>query len=702
MHIYKSKFTTVLTTAAILTSLGANLTSCTDEHNDLTIDKNEEYARKFIKEFGIYDMQHDWNAATRYRLSIASEAARHAETLTLYTSQPGTYNCLMVGQYPASSQSVTFDIAKTSEHIYFEFTDGDGRIVSAGYHSLKNGSISETRASRASDECTATIGDGIKPGNVVSAQPWTFPEEIQAFWRKLVGDTRFEEARDSNTPIKATEVFKTYMIDGKQTEQGTPQSIEYMIRLVSQNTGTFGEQICNVTKFREKLHPENGVEYVMAEDGPATITYFYGATAHYNKLGYLYYKDGATDEEIMHAPRFIIIDDAQPHHNIYYGNDPTTAGTAEFNGGMHPSVIIDTYEKYLNGDTDQSWVSQFKYITGTKHKLVYFGEGNEFEKGHPGSYTFPAGTHIVFFVIKAVGDKEDVPWRRSYSLPRLNEIMNYTTGHSGQCKIEHNPETSIPIEAQIVEPNADFVTYSWYGYTMMGIEDGIDHDVNDMMFFVNAKIKDDDIIDMDDKKKPEPQSWLLAVEDLGNIGDFDFNDLVVKISHVSGTNSITVQPLASGGTLPIRLFYHDNDNHIGADRNLSHINEWFGVDAWSEPINAYTHSNDAMAIEIPVDENFSMSSSPLVIEGNRMGGFYVKVNNKPGQGMWTDGVVDIAAPQQGNVPQMLCLPGDWAWPIEGNNIRDAYPEIGAWISDRNTNTDWHQHPEKNRVVKRKN
>ena len=111
----------------------------------------------------------------------------------------------------------------------------------------------------------------------------------------------------------------------------------------------------------------------------------------------------------------------------------------------------------------------------------------------------------------------------------------------------------------------------------MGIEDGGefggDHDVNDMMFFINAKIKDEDIIEM--KNKPEPQSWLLAVEDLGNIGDFDFNDLVVKISHVSGDRHITVEPLASGGTLPIRLFYKDNDAHIGAYKNLSHINQWF-------------------------------------------------------------------------------------------------------------------------------
>jgi len=670
--------------------LGASLNSCSEENRDISVDKSEEYARKFIKEFGVYDMQHDWNAAARYRLSLSPQAGREASTITLYTSQPGTDGCRMIAQYPASQQSLTFDMPKTSEYVYYEFADANSHIVSSGYHSLRNETLSTGRASRSTDECTATIGDGIKPGNVVSASPWTFPEKTQQFWRKLLGDQRFEEARDSNTPIKATEVFKTYMIDGKQTEQGTPQSIEYMIKLVSKNIGTFGEDICNVTKFREKLHPENGVEYIMEEDGPATLTYFYGATIHYNKLGYLYYKDGATDEEIMHAPRFIIIDDAQPHHNLTYGNNPTVAGTNQFTGGMHTSTIMEFYEDYLTTG-ENSWVADSKYITGTKHKLVYFGEGNEFEKGHPGSYIFPAGTHIVFFIIKAVGEEENTPWRRSYSLPRLNEIMNYTTTHGDKCGVSPS----------LTEPNTDFVTYNWYGYTMMGIEDGVDHDVNDMMFFVNAKIKDDHIIDMEEDPEPEAQSWLLAVEDLGNIGDFDFNDLVVKISHVSGDGHITVEPLASGGTLPIRLFYKDNDAHIGADKNLSHINQWFGLDSWNEPVNAGSHTLDAQKIEIPVGEDFTMSSSPLVIEGNRMGGFYVKVNHKPAQDWWTDGVVDIAAPQQGNVPQMLCLPGDWAWPVEGTNIRDAYPQIGAWISDRTANPDWYLHPEKNRTVKRK-
>lgn len=700
MQFFNLNAATGLTVAAVIAQCAILFSSCSDE-KDLSIDKNEEYTRKFIKEFGIYDSSHDWNTSTRYKVTLA-QVPDGASTVTVYTAQPGTPGCRTVAQFPASVQSFSFDMDKGSEYAYAEFCDADGRIVSGGNFSLKSSTpVIGGRASRAEEpECTATIGDGIRPDNVVSAEPWRFPDNIQQFWKGLIGEERFNEAASTQTPIKATEIFKTYMIDGKQTSQGTPQDMRYMVNLFSKSTGTFGEGICNVTKFREKLHPEDGVEYVMAEDGPVTLSYFYGATAYHNKLGYLYYKDGATDEEIMHAPRFIIIDDADPDKNIFHGTDPVNPGTSTFTGGMHPSSIIDYYEQYLNGNEGANWVKDFKFVTGTKHHLVYFGEGTEFEKGHPGSYTFPAGTHIVFFIIKNLYE-ENIPWKRSYSLPRLNEIMNYTTQHSGQCHLQLTPsEVSIPAEAQFTEPNADFVTYDWYGYTMMGIEDGTDHDANDMMFFVNANIRHDKIVDITDDT-PKPQSWILAVEDLGNIGDFDFNDLVVEISHVSGSNTASVKPLAAGGTLPIRLFYHNDDSHIGADRNLSHINEWFGTDSWTQPINASVYTLDSQTVDITVGDDFTMSSSPFVIEDNRMGGFYVKVNHDPAQGFWTQGVVDIAAPQQGNVPQMLCLPGDWAWPAEGINIRDAYPAIGAWITDRNANTDWHQHPQTGLTVRHK-
>ncbi len=117
MQFNKFQLTTALKAAVVLTTLGANLTSCTDENRDLSVDKSEEYARKFIKEFGVYDMQHDWNAATRYRLSLSPQAGREASTITLYTSQPGTDGCRMVAQYPASQQSLTFDMPKTSEYV---------------------------------------------------------------------------------------------------------------------------------------------------------------------------------------------------------------------------------------------------------------------------------------------------------------------------------------------------------------------------------------------------------------------------------------------------------------------------------------------------------------------------------------------------------------------------------------------------------
>lgn len=63
----------------------------------------------------------------------------------------------------------------------------------------------------------------------------------------------------------------------------------------------------------------------------------------------------------------------------------------------------------------------------------------------------------------------------------------------------------------------------------------------------------------------EPYEWLIAAEDLGGTYDWDFNDAVfaVTATHITDgednnkkTTEITVEPLASGGTLPIYVMFN--------------------------------------------------------------------------------------------------------------------------------------------------
>lgn len=675
---------------AVLFSAALLMGACTDEQQ-LAPDKNEEYTRGFVKEFGAFDMDNDWNAAMQCKAEISGTMPAAVKTVRVYSDRPGTPGAKLIAEYPARRSSFTFDMVKASDHVFLELADASGRALAGRTYAIADGIF---RAAADDDEtpaCPTTIGNGILPNNVVSADIRHFPADVQAVWRELLGEERYNRAMlpgDEAEVVKATEVFKTYTLDNKLTQQGAPQPFSYMASIVGRE-GRFLEQVCNVSKFREDLHPELGVEYTLAEDGPVTLNYFWGGTAHFNKLGYFYYKDGATLEEIMKAPRFIIIDDAQPHHNITRGSSPTEPGNTQFNGGMDPPTMLDFWQQ------GQTWMEPGTYVTGTKHNLVYFGEGHEFEKGTPGTYTFPKGTHVGFFIVKNIGEdseSKDVPWKRSYSLPALNKLMNYTTTHDNTCGVAESK----------TYPNEDFVTYRWYGYTIMGIEDGVDHDVNDMMFFVNANIAPSDIVEMGDPDPtPDPQSWILAVEDLGSTDDFDFNDLVVKVSHVAGSGKITVEPLAAGGTLPMQIFLGDNTDYIGSALGFDHVNAFFGERDHTLMLNTRGITHTGTPVELDAPEGFTMSSTPLVIEGNRMGGFYVRVKqDQILNGNWTEGVVDIKPSEAGSVPQMLCVPGDWQWPVERTNIATAYPEIREWIKDHNVNADWYLHPAPGTTVSR--
>ena len=315
-------------TAGVLTAAMAilGMSACTDEQQ-LLPDKNEEFTQAFVKEFGAFDTNHDWNMAMQCKAEITGKIPAEAKTVRVYSARPGTPGAKLMAEYPAGTTSFKFDIAKDVRSVFLEYRNADGRAIYGNTFAV-NGGTMRAEAGESDEACPVTIGNGILPNNVVSADIRNFPDDVKETWKKLLGDERYERAMlpgDEAEIVKAVEVFKTYILDGKQTEPGTPQPFSYMAGIVGRE-GRFLEQVCNVSKFREDLHPELGVEYTLAEDGPVTLTYFWGGTAHFNKLGYFYYKDGATLEEIMRAPRFIIIDDAQPHRNITRGSSATEPG----------------------------------------------------------------------------------------------------------------------------------------------------------------------------------------------------------------------------------------------------------------------------------------------------------------------------------------------------------------------------------------
>lgn len=154
----------------------------------------------------------------------------------------------------------------------------------------------------------------------------------------------------------------------------------------------------------------------------------------------------------------------------------------------------------------------------------------------------------------------------------------------------------------------------------------------------------------------------IICEDLGNIGDFDFNDIVFD-AYIQG-NEAVITVRAAGGTLPIYIGGVEIHEAMGVASNVM-VNT-------GAPNGA---SAPAAIFRVPAPASYSYAD----IE--------VKVN---------DAVV-LEAPQ-GDAPQKICVPSTFKWCTERTNIKDAYPGFVNWSQDQNQSTDWYNNPEEGSVM----
>lgn len=209
----------------------------------------------------------------------------------------------------------------------------------------------------------------------------------------------------------------------------------------------------------------------------------------------------------------------------------------------------------------------------------------------------------------------------------------------------------------------------------MGFEDGVDKDMNDILFIVDGDIKTNhgDLVDLD-PNSTQAKPWVIACEDMGSIGDYDFNDAVFSVSHVGGSTEMTVTPLASGGTLPLQVFY--GDNNIG-NKDFHQLINPQAAAPWS-PINVGEKGTAGTPITIQgVPEDYSVEKHGFKVVVEQNNGASTTIT----QSMYED--------KNQKAPQMLTLPSDWIWPKESHKIFDAYPYFAQWNSDANSYKDWY-------------
>lgn len=175
--------------------------------------------------------------------------------------------------------------------------------------------------------------------------------------------------------------------------------------------------------------------------------------------------------------------------------------------------------------------------------------------------------------------------------------------------------------------------------------------------------------------------YYYAFEDLGTSDDFDFNDVVLRVSAPNKSKVSTVELCALGGVLAVRAIV--NGTQLGEELHTE-----FGLTA-NSGMSSAGNTYGTVPTAFKQIGTVSNVTDPTNID------LCLRVTD-------TNGTVrTIVAPTAGNIPFMIRVTGDaqgkWRWSSERVNISEAYPNFGEWGVNYATSTDWYKTYETSKV-----
>lgn len=165
-----------------------------------------------------------------------------------------------------------------------------------------------------------------------------------------------------------------------------------------------------------------------------------------------------------------------------------------------------------------------------------------------------------------------------------------------------------------------------------------------------------------------PSVYTIAYEDLGSIGDYDFNDVVLYVYPNKNTNTLKVDLVAAGGTLTTDAYY-------GSTKMFSHDNGTME--------NTSSDTNDKT--KVLATYSTTLPSGFTLTDDNFISLFRIVVHNENG----TETSV-AASTATGKAPQALLIPTNWTWPKETVNIGTKYTNFKKWIADKTQSINWYE------------
>lgn len=655
--------------ALFLVPAALSLVGCSDYDNGYN-QKAIEYENDFIETFGKIDPHQDWSMAGVVTANIKLDDSESYK-VSIYTAAPGSLNSFLAAKQTVSANgSMTFDFPKNLDKAYLKAIGSNGETVQGFYNIIDRKLEVIKKATRAIDGITRTKETATS--NLYGfSEEYNWTPEYQNVLKGL-GFLDGENAQRYNIPYYsgATKgIYDLYHISGIESTytvgNGHTWTVEQLIPILGKD-GVFEEQStsqiakdgdCDLLHWYDDLRPDKGVDLSLAAGGPVDVEFFYGATQRDNKFGYLYYEEGASFKDIISAPRYILLENAQPMNMVQY--------SGSFTNWNDMANDIIWASDMTNGKTqEQREELKAKTVTGTIIPLIYFNPTTG-----ESSYTFPENTHIRFFEILDGASSAVYPQNyggvTSYSIPKMNDFFSrkHFEGH-GTAE-----------DKATVRPEERFITYRWGDNIVMGMEDTGDDDENDLLFIVNGNFKEKEDIPVIVPETPvteKPLNWVVACEDLGGSFDYDFNDLVFDLKFTINddeTKNLICTPLAAGGTLEANLYYADESDSRGEMHHL--VNS--AITDTDQPLNADAGSTPSAGTPITLATNLAASTSINDVIGN----IKIKITDGPK----TNHFIQKYSYDGSTAPQMILLPGGWDWPSENTPITSIYSAFRTWVEN---------------------
>lgn len=316
---------------------------------------------------------------------------------------------------------------------------------------------------------------------------------------------------------------------------------------------------------------------------------------------------GFTTETEIHWKNFFVqnVSGKEYENSIWYHNNGTTEYFTE--GDNNRKFKLDELKVgYKNGELTH--ISDFNSTTvGTADNLRYI----------EGSMTDDFEYNVSFYNYKS----------HNFKMAKLtyNGKTAYYVGFTAWCEKPDNGT---------IEFGAQRKTYcdDWIIKLVPG---------------VGESINEDEVI----------EQGRIFCEDLGTIGDFDFNDVVFD-AYLYESGKIEIDVLAAGGTLPIAV--------AGVDIKIGKMSNT-GVNNGRDTQHISISAEDAAK-----NEWNSLISIPIVVTRDITDA--------------VDGSYELNA-EEGKAPQKICVPLTTDWVDEYENINKAYPDFAKWVKNQVTRED---------------